>query len=46
MELLREIKEGFVFGFKSFLVIFGISVVVTIPIAMLMIIAMYMDGIL
>ena len=46
MELLREIKEGFVFGFKGFLVIFGISVVVTIPIATLMIIAMYMDGIL
>lgn len=44
MELLREIKEGFVFGFVGFLYIFGISVIVTIPIATLMIIAMYMDG--
>ena len=44
MELLKELKEGIVFGFQGFLILFGISVLVTIPIAMMMIIAMYMDG--
>ena len=46
MELLKELKEGIIFGFQGFLVLFGISVLVTIPIAAMMIIAMYMDGIL
>ena len=46
MELLKELKEGIVFGFQGFLVLFGISVIVTIPIAAMMIFAMYMDGIL
>ena len=46
MELLKELKEGMVMGFQGFLVLFGISVLVTIPIAAMMIIAMYMDGIL
>ena len=46
MELLKELKEGIVFGFQGFLVLFGISVLVTIPIAAMMIFAMYMDGIL
>ena len=44
MELLKELKEGIIFGFQGFLVLFGISVLVTIPIAMMMILAMYMDG--
>ena len=44
MELLKELKEGMVMGFQGFLVLFGISVLVTIPMAILMIIAMYMDG--
>ena len=44
MELLKELKEGIIFGFQGFLVLFGISVLVTIPMAILMIIAMYMDG--
>ena len=44
MELLKELKEGIVFGFQGFLILFGISVLVTIPMAILMIIAMYMDG--
>ena len=46
MELLKELKEGIVFGFQGFLVLFSISVIVTIPIAAMMIFAMYMDGIL
>ena len=44
MELLKELKEGIIFGFQGFLFLFGISVLVTIPMAILMIIAMYMDG--
>ena len=44
MELLKELKEGIVFGFQGFIILFGISVLVTIPMAILMIIAMYMDG--
>jgi len=44
MELLKELKEGIIFGFQGFLILFGISVLVTIPMAILMIIAMYMDG--
>ena len=46
MELLKELKEGIVFGFQGFIILFGISVLVTIPVAVMMIIAMYMDGIL
>ena len=44
MELLKDLKEGIVFGFQGFLILFGISVLVTIPIAAMMIVAMYMDG--
>ena len=44
MELLKELKEGMVMGFQSFLILFGISVIITLPIAALMIIGMYMDG--
>lgn len=44
MELLKELKEGITFGFLGFLFLFGISVAVSIPIIIMMIIAMYMDG--
>ena len=44
MELLKELKEGIIFGFQGFLVLFGISVAISIPIIIMMIIGMYMDG--
>ena len=44
MELLKELKEGITFGFLGFLFLFGISVAISIPIIIMTIIAMYMDG--
>ena len=43
MEILEEIKEGIIFFFQGFLVMFGIAFFLTLPIAAMMIFAMYMD---
>ncbi len=43
MELLGEMKEGFIYALVSFMVMFGIAVFLTLPVAILMIFAMYMD---
>ena len=43
-KILEEIKECFVVGFCLFWILFGISVILTTPIAIMMVAALYLDG--
>ena len=43
MEILEEMKEGFIYALVGFVIMFGIAVFLTLPVAILMSFAMYMD---
>jgi len=44
ISFLKDVKESFVMGFCMFWILFGISVILTTPIAIMMVAALYLDG--
>ena len=44
IDFLKDIKECFVVGFCLFWILFGISVILTTPVAIMMVAALYLDG--
>tara|TARA_B000000557_G_C20754823_1_gene434672 strand:- start:743 stop:886 length:144 start_codon:yes stop_codon:yes gene_type:complete len=44
IDFLKDVKESFVMGFCLFWMIFGISVILTTPVAIMFVAALYLDG--